>query len=86
MQCIMLHIHHYSVKILYKPGPELFIVDWLSHHNYVESKDQEIPGMNVSTYIISTSLDIPLCTLIEDIQEATKDGELQILKRYIIGR
>ena len=29
LQCIMLHLHHYSVNILYKPGPELYITEWL---------------------------------------------------------
>ena len=29
MQCILLKIHQYRVQILYKPGPEIFIADWL---------------------------------------------------------
>ena len=33
LQCIMLHIHQYGVHILYKLGPELYIVDWLSPKN-----------------------------------------------------
>ena len=42
LQHIMLHIHQYSVWIFYKPGPELYLVDWLSCHNDMENKDQEI--------------------------------------------
>ena len=34
LQCIILYIHQYSMYILYKPGPELYIADWLSHHNH----------------------------------------------------
>ena len=30
LQCIMLHIHQYIVYILYKPDPDLYIVDCLS--------------------------------------------------------
>ena len=29
IQCIMLKIHQHRVQILYKPGPEIFIADWL---------------------------------------------------------
>ena len=35
-QCIqhtLLKIHQYRVQIIYKPGPEIFIADWLSRHN-----------------------------------------------------
>ena len=61
------------------------MADWLSCHNHVENKDQEILGMNVSILNISTSVDIPLCTSIEDIQTATEEYlKLQMLQRYII--
>ena len=29
LQQILLRIHQYRVKIMYKPGPDLFMVDWL---------------------------------------------------------
>ena len=67
LQCIMLCIHQYTVHILYKTGPDFFIVDWLSCHNHMENQDQEILGINVSILTISTSVDIPICTSIEDI-------------------
>ena len=31
-----------QVQILYKPGPDIFIADWLSCHNYEEGKDEPI--------------------------------------------
>ena len=34
LQYIMLYIHQYSMCILYKPSSEVYIVDWLSHHNH----------------------------------------------------
>ena len=30
IQCILLKIHQYRVKIIYKPSPKIFIADWLS--------------------------------------------------------
>ena len=53
LQCIMLHIYQYSMYTLYKSGSELYIVDWLSHHNHMGNRDQELAGMNINihTYI-----------------------------------
>ena len=80
----MLCIHWYSVYILYKPGPELYVADWLSQNNHADSKDQEITGMNGNVHVISTAVDIPIYTSIEDIQAATEqDAYLQRLKSYI---
>ena len=45
-QHIMLRIHQYRVHIIYKPGPDLHVTDWLSWNNHTENKDQEITGMN----------------------------------------
>ena len=85
LECIMLCIHQYSVGILYKSSPKAYIVDWISCHNHVESQDQEIPGMNISLYMISPSVDIPVCTSVDEIKAATEeDAELQMLQNYII--
>ena len=35
----------YRVRIIYKPGPDLFMGDWLFRHNHNENKDEEITGM-----------------------------------------
>ena len=41
--------------------------------------------MNINIYMISTTVDIPICKLIEDIRAAmNEDTKLQILKCYII--
>ena len=47
IQCIMLKIHQYGVQILYKPGPEIFIEDWLLRDNHVESKDKPVKDMDI---------------------------------------
>ena len=42
IQHILLKIHQCRVQILYKPGPEIFISDWLSDHNHKENKNEPI--------------------------------------------
>ena len=85
LQHIMLPIHQHRVHSIYKHGPDLYIVYWLSLNNHTENRNQEIIGINLSVHVISTSVNIPVCTSIEDIQTAThKDADLQKLKSYII--
>ena len=47
-----LRIHQYRVKIIYKPGPDLFIADLLSRQNHNVNKDEEITGMQISIHAI----------------------------------
>ena len=85
LQCIMLHIHQYSMFILYKPDPELYIGDWVFHNKQAENRDQEITGVNINIHTISTTVDIPICMFIEDIRTATnEDADQQILKTHMI--
>ena len=39
IQHILLKIHQCRVQIIYKPGSDIFIADWLSRHNHTEGKD-----------------------------------------------
>ena len=48
-----------------KDCPKLYLVDWLSHNNHTENRDQEITGINIITHTISVTADIPICTSIE---------------------
>ena len=85
IQRILLRIHQFWVRISYKPGPELFIADWLSRHNLTENKDAEIHGMDIKVDTIQTKINIPECMSILQIQQATaQDEHLQHLKGYII--
>ena len=85
LQCIILCIHQFSVHTLYKPGPELYIADWLSCHNHTETKDKEISDINISRHTINTTVDNPISNWIEGIKAATNENaELQMLKQYII--
>ena len=58
LQCIMLCSYQYGVCIIYKPGPDLYIVEWLSYNNHTENRDQEITGMKVNVHATSTLLNI----------------------------
>ena len=85
IQCITL-IHQYRVQILYKPGPEIFIADWLLQHNHVEGKDKPIKDMDIQVDAIQSSVDMPDCISIEEIQQASlQDTHLQQLKTFIIA-
>ena len=73
------------VKIIYKPGPDLFIADWLSREHHKENKDGEITGMQLNVDVIQTTTNIPDCMMIQQLQQATsQDNHLQHLKDYII--
>ena len=81
IQCIMLKIHQYRVQILYKPGPEIFIADWLSRNNHIEGKDRPIKIINIQGDAIQTSVDMPECISIEEIQHSSlQNVHLQQLK------
>ena len=71
IQCILLKIHQYRVQIIYKPGLEIFIADWLSRHNYTEGKDKLIKGMDVWVDAIQTATDMPEGVSMAEIQQAS---------------
>ena len=84
LQCIMLCIHQYNVCILYNPGPDLYIANWLSQHYHTDGKDHEIAGMNINIHTLSMAADILVCICVRDIRNAMSiDTELQMLQEYI---
>ena len=85
IQCILLKTHQYSVQIIYKPGPDIFIADWMSRHNHTEGKDKPIKGMEIQVDMIQTVKDIPECVSMAERQQASSlDNHLQQLKGIII--
>ena len=81
IQCILLKIHQYRVQIIYKPGPEILIADWLSRNNHVEGKNKPIKDMDVCMDTIQSSTDMPECISMTEIQQASsQDEHLQQLK------
>ena len=86
IQCILLKIHQYRAQIIYKPGPEIFIVDWLSRHNHTEGKDKPIKGMEIWVDVIQAVTDMPECVSMAEIQQASSlNNHLQQLKGIISG-
>ena len=64
-------MNQYRVQILYKPGPKIFIADWLSHHNHKEGEDEPIPGMDIRVDAMHSMTDVLECMSISQIQQAT---------------
>ena len=86
IQCILLRIHQYQVRIIYKLGPEVFITDWLSQQNHTENKDEAIHGMDVRVDEIQTSMNVPECMSMQQLQQAIAQEEhLHQLRGYIIA-
>ena len=85
IQHILLNIHQYRVQIIYKPGPNIFIADWLSQHNHIEGKDKPIKDMDIRIDAIQSATCILECMSMSQIQQAsTQDEHLQCLKSFII--
>ena len=59
IQCILLKTHQYRVRIIHKPGSEIFIEDWLSQHNHEEGKDKPIKDMDIRIDAIQSTTDTP---------------------------
>ena len=56
MQLIPLRIQQYRGRIMYKPGPDLPIADWLSRQNHKKNKDEEIPRLHDDTAITTGNI------------------------------
>ena len=83
---LLVKVHQYRVQIIYKPGPDIFIADWLSHHNHIEGKDKPIKGMDIRIDTIQSATDMLVCISMSLIQQATTQYDhLQCLKSYIIA-
>ena len=71
---------------MYKPGPDIFIADWLSRHNHVEGKDKLIEDMDTQVDAIQSITDMLECVSMVEIQQASAwDNHLQKLKSFIIS-
>ena len=72
--------------IIYKPGPEIFIADWLLRNNRVEGKNKPIKDMDIWVDTIQNSIDMPECISMAEMQQASSQNDhLQQLKKFIIA-
>ena len=79
-------MHQYMIRILYKPGAQLYTADWLSRHNHTEGKDEEIAGMNMNINVVEIWTDIPECMMAEEIRhDVQADNHLNTLTAYVIN-
>ena len=84
-QQILLRIHQYRVRIIYKLRPDLFKADLLSRQNHNENRDEENKGMEISINVIQLMTNVPGCMTFSELKEATsEDQHLQHLMEYII--
>ena len=71
IQHILQNIHQYSVQITYKPGPEIFIADWLLRHNHIECKEKPIKDMDVWVDVIQNATDMLECISMAKMQQTS---------------
>ena len=85
LQCILVGIHQYRVRIIYVSGLDLFIADWLTRQNHKENKDEEVQGMNININAIHMITDISKCMTAQEIQHGTAEVDhLQQLTTCVI--
>ena len=85
-QCILLKIHQYRVWFIHKPGPKIFIADWLSRHNHKEGKDKTTKDMDTMIDAMQSMTDNPEFMSISQIQQTSvQDEHLQCLNSFIIA-
>ena len=83
--CILWRIQQFEVCIIYKPGPYLYIANWVSQQYHAGNKEQEIKCIELNIDVLRTSSDKPTLIVICGIQDALKRNDhLQKLKKYII--
>ena len=68
-------IHQYKIKMIYKPGSDLFIAEWLSRQNHKENRDDEILDLKVNINTIHMTTDIPDCMTTQEIQQTVAKGK-----------
>ena len=77
----LLQIHQSQVRIIYKPGPELFITDWLSKYNHMENKDGKIISRGIRADTLQMSMSPRMHVSCTNKQKATvQDEHFQLCK------
>ena len=71
LQTLSSGIHQYSIRILYKIGPQLFTTIRLFRHSHTTNRDKEIPGICITINAIKSYMDKSDCIRAERITEVT---------------
>ena len=70
LQWILLRIHQYRVRIIYKPVLDLFIAVLMSRNKHEKNKDAEIPGLQLNIDAIQSTTDFPNCMTMQKLQQS----------------
>ena len=86
LQQILLCIHQDRIRILYKPGLQLYISNWLSRQNHNEGTAENITDKNLNINAIKICTDISECIIVEAIRhETAADDHLNTLTVCVIN-
>ena len=70
----------------YKPGPQIFIADWLSRNNHEMNWDKKVPSVHITINAIESCTDIPSCMTAEETRKVTLEhGHLSALAEFILN-
>ena len=84
LPCILLKIHQFKVNIIYKPGPNLYIADWVSRQIH-KDRYEEIACLQVSINTIDIGTATPTFMMQEIWKATVNNTHLQHLQTYIVG-
>ena len=69
LQRIPQQIHQNNIRMLYKPGPQLFITDWLSRHHNERNRGEKVLWMFITVNATVSCMDISDFMSAEEIKE-----------------
>ena len=75
LQRILLCIHQYNLRILFKLEPQIFVADWLSRPSHSENQNEEIMRRSLNIKAIETCTDILECMMAGEIKCATLEDD-----------
>ena len=61
------------MRILYKPGSQIFNAEWLSRHNHKTNRDEKTQGIDITITAIESCMGIQDCIMAEEIRMAMLD-------------
>ena len=84
LQRMLLSLQRYDLKIVYKPGTELFIADPLSRNYLEEMKETLVPELEVNDIDLTVYSPISL-EMYQEVQKATaEDPVLQAVQNAVL--
>ena len=82
IQHILLKIHQYGVQIIYKPGPKIFIADWLLQYNHAEGKDKPIKDVDIRIDAIQCDWHTRVCVCVTNTAGINTGWPLTMCQKF----